>query len=57
MGVTDVRPSFTQIIGHNSKNVHRFLPNVVLRSTVMSPLSVPNFRAYIGVLWQILQSV
>ena len=23
MGVTDVRPYFTQIIGHNSVNVHR----------------------------------
>ena len=37
-----------------------FLPKWVLRSALMSPLSVPNFspiRASIRVLWQILQSV
>ena len=37
-----------------------FLPNVVLRFALMSPLSVPNFSpigARIRVLWQILQSV
>ena len=38
----------------------RFLPNLVLRSAVMSPLCVPNVSpigAHIHVLWQILQSV
>ena len=38
----------------------RFLPHLVLRFALMSPLSVPNFSpigARICVLWQILQSV
>ena len=37
-----------------------FLPNVVLRFALMSPLRVPNFSpigARIRVLWRILQSV
>ena len=37
-----------------------FLPNLVLRFALMSPLSVPNFSpigARIRVLWRILQSV
>ena len=37
-----------------------FLPNVVLRFALMSPLSVPNFSpigARIHVLWRILRSV
>ena len=37
-----------------------FLPILVLRLALMSPLSVPNFSpigARIGVLWRILQSV
>ena len=37
-----------------------FLPNVVLRFTIMSPLSVPNISAIgarIHVSWWILQSV
>ena len=37
-----------------------FLPTLVLRSALMSPLCVPNFspiRACISVLWRILQSV
>ena len=53
MGLTDLRPYFTQIIGHNSVNVHRI-------PTLMSPLSVPNFSpigARIRVLFRILQSV
>ena len=28
MGVTDLQPSFTQIIGHNSVNVHR-IPTIL----------------------------
>ena len=38
----------------------RVLPNLALRSAVMSPLSVPNFSQIgvrICVLWQILQSL
>ena len=37
-----------------------FLPNLVLRFALVSPLSVPNFSpsgARIRVLWRILQSV
>ena len=37
-----------------------FLPKLVQRSALISPLSVPNFipiRARIRVLWQILRSV
>ena len=37
-----------------------FLPTLVYRSALMSPLSVPNFspiRARIRVLWRILRSV
>ena len=37
-----------------------FLPKLVQRSALMSPLSVPNFspiRARIRVLWRILRSV
>ena len=37
-----------------------FLPKLVLRSALMSPLSVPNvspIRVRIRVLWQILRSV
>ena len=59
--MTDLRPYFTQIIGHNSVNVHRIpIPMLVRRSALMSPLSVPNFspiRARIRVLWRILRSV
>ena len=37
-----------------------FLPNLVLRFALMSPLSEPNFSligACVRILWQILQSV
>ena len=37
-----------------------FLPNVVLKSAILRPLSAPNFSpigARIRVLWRILQSV
>ena len=59
MGVTDLQPYFTQIICHNSVFIG-FLPNLVLRFALMSPLSVPNFspiQAHIHVLSRILQSV
>ena len=58
--MTDLRPYFTQIIGHNSVNVHRIPTKVGTEIPLMSPLSVPNFspiRARIRVLWRILQSV
>ena len=60
VGVTDLRPYFTQIIGNNSVNVHRIPTNLVLRFAVMSPVRVPYFssiRARIRVLRRILQSV
>ena len=56
--MTDHRPYFTQIIGHNSVNFHRIPTNV---GTEILPLSVPNFnpiRVRIRVvLWRILRSV
>ena len=58
--MTDLRPYFTQIIGHNSLNVHRILTKVGTQIRLNGPLSVPNFspiRAHIRVLWQILRSV
>ena len=60
MGVTDLRPYFTQIIGHNSVNVHRIPTRFGTEIRLNEPLSVPNFSligARIRVLWQILQSV
>ena len=71
--MTDLRPYFTQIIGHNSVNVHRIPTKVgteirfnfffIIIGTdirLNEPLSVPNFspiRARIRVLWRILRSV
>ena len=58
--MTDLRPYFTQIIGHNSVNVHRIPTKVGTEIRLMSPLNVPNFspiRARIRVLWRILRSV
>ena len=58
--MTDLRPYFTQIIGHNSVNVHRIPKKLVQRSALMNPLRVPNFSpigARIRVLWRILRSV
>ena len=60
MGVTDLRPYFTKIIGHNSVNVHRIPTKLGTEIRLMSPLSEPNFNpigARIRVLWRILQSV
>ena len=59
MGVTDLQPYYTQIIGHNSVNVHR-IPTKLGTETSMSPLSVPNFSPIgvrIRVVCRILQSV
>ena len=60
MGVTDLRPYFTQIIGHNSVNVHRIPTKLGTEIRLDGPLSVPNVSpigARIRVLWRILQSV
>ena len=60
MGVTDLRPHFTHIIGHiNSVNVHR-IPTKLGTEIRLSPLRVPHFSligARIHVLWRILRSV
>ena len=58
MGVTDLRPYFTQIIGHNSVNVHRIPTKLGTEVRLNEPL--PNFSpigARIRVLFRILQSV
>ena len=58
--MTDLRPYFTQIIGHNSVNVHRIPTKVGTEIHLNEPFSVPNFspiRARIRVLWRILRSV
>ena len=60
MGVTDLRPYFMQIIGHNSMNVHRIPTKLGTEICLNEPLSVPNFSligARIRVLFRILQSV
>ena len=62
--MTDLRPYFTQIIGHNSVNVHRIPTNVGPEIRLNEPFKCakfqPNFspiRARIRVLWRILRSV
>ena len=58
--MTDLRPYFTQIIGHTSVNVHRIPTKGGTEIRLNEPLSVPNFspiRARIRVLWRILRSV
>ena len=60
MGVTDLRPYFTQIIGHNSVNVHRIPTKVGTEIRRYEPLKCANFSPIgerIRVLWRILQSV
>ena len=61
VGVTDLRPYFTQIIGHNSVNVHRIPTKVGTEIRLNEPFKcVKNFspiRARIRVLWWILRSV
>ena len=60
MGVTEVRPYFTQIIGYNS-DVHQIPTKGGTEIRINeSFMCVPNFsliRACIGVLWQIWRSV
>ena len=58
MGVTDLRPYFTQIIDHNSVTVHRIPTKRGTEIRLNEP--VPTFSpigARIRVLWWILQSV
>ena len=60
MGVTDLRPYYAQITGHNAMNVHQIPTKLGTEIHFMSPLGVPNFSpigACIRVLWKILQSV
>ena len=60
MGVADLRPYFTQIIGHNSVNVHRIPTKLGTEIHRNEPLSMPDFRsigARIRDLWRILQSL
>ena len=59
VGVTDLRPYFTQIISHNSVNVHRIPSKVGTEIRLNEPFK-PNFSpivACICVLRRILQSV
>ena len=58
--MTDLRPYFTQIIGHNSVNVNRIPTNVGTQTRLNESFKCANFspiRARIRVLWRILQSV
>ena len=60
MGVTDLRPYFTQIIGHNSMNVHRIPTKLGTEIRLNEPFKCANFSpigARIRVLFRILQSV
>ena len=54
VGVTDLRPYFTQIIGHNSVNVHRIPTKVGTEIRLNEPFTI---RARIHVLWRILRNV
>ena len=58
--MTDFRPYFTQIIGHNSVNVHRIPTKVGTEIRLNEPFKCAKFspiRARIRVLWRILRSV
>ena len=50
MGVTDLRPYFTQIIGHNSVNVHRIPTKLGTEIRLNEPFKCAKFQ-------RILQSV
>ena len=52
IGMTEIRPYFTQIIGNNSVNVHRIPIKLGTEIHFNEPLRVPNFspiEARIGV--------
>ena len=57
MGVTDLRPYFTQIIGHNSVNVHRIPTKLGTEIRLNESFKCAKFQACIRVLLRILQSV
>ena len=44
MGVTDLRPYFTQIIGHNSVNVHRIPTKLGTEIRLNESLKCANFQ-------------
>ena len=44
MGVTDLRPYFTQIIGHNSVNVHWIPTNVGTEIRLNEPFKCAKFQ-------------
>ena len=58
MGVTEVQPYFTQIIGHNSVNIHWISTKLGTEIRFKEPFKCAKFQpngAPIGVLWQVLQ--
>ena len=60
VGVTDLRPYFTQIIGHNSVNVHRIPTKLGTEIRLNEPFKCTKFQpigAHIRVLLRILQGV
>ena len=44
MGVTDLRPYFTQIIGHNSVNVHRIPTKLGTEIRLNEPFTCAKFQ-------------
>ena len=44
VGVTDLRPNFTQIIGHNSVNVHRIPTNLGTEIRLNEPFKCAKFQ-------------
>ena len=44
MGVTDLRPYFTQIIGHNSVNVHRITTKRGTKIRLNEPVKCTKFQ-------------
>ena len=44
MGVTDLRPCFTQIIGHNSVNVHRISTKLGTEIRLNEPFKCANVQ-------------
>ena len=46
MGVTDLRPYFTHIIGHNSVNVHRIPTKVGTELRLNEPFKCAKFQPY-----------
>ena len=58
MGVTDLRPYFTQIIGHNSVNVHQIPTKRGTEICLNEPFKYgPNFsliRVRVCILWLML---